>query len=50
MPSLVYGEREEMDIPSIVQIQWRYTLGIALVQKTCIAAAGNEKATQFVLS
>ena len=34
---------EDTDISSVVQVQRRHTLGIPLVQTTCIAAAGNEK-------
>ena len=30
-------------IPFVVQVQYRHTLGIPLGQKTCIAAASDEK-------
>ena len=40
---------EDTDISSLVQVQWCHSLGIALVQTTCIIAAGNEKATKSAL-
>ena len=39
---------EDTDIPSVVQVS-DVILDIALMQTTCLAAAGNEKATKSAL-